>query len=180
MLLSGFARYLRFRWAFFPFCLLLAITSCQVAPGVETIFANDFEQDGRRQPTPPGLSTNVAHSGEYSAKLDPATDYAGGWNAAWGDIGEPHKIQVRAWVYLPNGRLKNVMVVEVKRGETTRYWKLLPINQVIKRYGQWEPVHKTFVLPRDMEANDQVRVYAWHFDERQTWYLDDVSIERVE
>lgn len=71
------------------------------------------------------------------------------------------------------------MSILIDNHEYPYYWKTLSLNQVVKRYQQWEPVAKTFRLPKDIKSADRIRVYLWYSDTLQTLYVDDFSLENV-
>jgi hypothetical protein len=142
--------------------------------------SNNFEEVANTSAPLPEVTTEAMHSGSHSYKMNPSAEFGAGWDAPWETIGDPRKIQVRAWVNLPHGRLKAAIVVQVKRGGQPYYLRYIMLHQVVKRYQQWEPVHKIFVLPRNIEPSDQVCVFIWHFDQRHPWYVDDIVVERVD
>ncbi|TYZ08890.1 hypothetical protein FY528_11790 [Hymenobacter lutimineralis] len=171
-------------WSYFGLCrnvlvsVLLGLVACEPVPGT-VILQDDFEQAGAAVPRPPEISSESAHSGSFSYKVALASAYGPSWQATWDAAGQPKKLRVKAWLNLPGNRQKTAVVVEVSRNGATRYWRTLSVNEVVKRFHQWELVWKTFVLPRDMGPDDTIKVYLWQAGERQILYVDDWTIEKV-
>ena len=157
----------------------LLLTACGPAP--EILLDTDFDhfQEWGLQP-PGGLTDQMAHSGRYAIKTEVGQDYSATYSTTLERLSfVPRKLDLSMWAWLTNGRTREIgVVVQVLReGRGPDFWTALPLEQVVKRYGQWEHVNHTVYLPADLNPADRLKVYLWHQDTRaEATYLDDLRI----
>jgi hypothetical protein len=169
-----------FRWpGLLATSLLLLLTAC--GPPPEILLDTDFEQFEGWNITPPaGLTTELAHSGHYAIKTEPGMDYAGTYSTPLARLPfVPRQLDLSMWVNLTNGRTREIsLIVVVQRdGRGPDVWTNLPLQEVVKRYGQWEHVQHTVYLPSDLSPQDRLKLYLWHQDlGGEATYLDDLRI----
>lgn len=82
-------------------------------------------------------------------------------------------------MWLPHGSVRAALVVEVQRNGKTVYYRMLPIQEVVKRYKQWQMVHQTHSLPANMQDTDQVKIYVWQWAYHYKFYFDDLFVEKL-
>lgn len=157
----------------------LLLAACGPAP--EVLLDTDFDHFQEWGITPPaGLSDQLAHSGSYAIKTEPGLDYAGTYSTPLARLSfVPRQFDLSMWVNLTNGRTREIgLVVQVQRdGRGPDVWTNLPLQEVVKRYGQWEHVEHTVYLPHDLSPEDRLKVYLWHQDlGGEATYLDDLRI----
>ncbi|WP_345113007.1 hypothetical protein [Hymenobacter algoricola] len=156
--------------------MLVGTGGCQVAEKKEVAVLEDYEN----HPDNVWITNEKVHSGNWACKITPQNVYGPGITRSWELLGHPTRLRVSAWVIMPHGRATAALVVEAKRDNATIYYRLLPIEQVVKRYNQWEQVYDTFTLPETMAPTDVVKVYLWQIGEkRNTIYMDDLMLETL-
>jgi hypothetical protein len=158
----------------------LLLAACG-GPAPEILLDTDFDHFQEWGIAPPGgLTDQMAHSGSYCIKTEPGMDYAATYSTSLERLSfVPRKLDFSMWVYLTNGRTREIgLVTQVQRdGRGPDMWTALPLEQVVKRYGQWEHVQHTVYLPSGLSPQDRVRVYLWHQDSHaEATYLDDLRI----
>ena len=157
----------------------LLLTACGPAP--ETLLDTDFDhfQEWGLQP-PSGLTDQMAYSGRYAIKTEVGQDYFATYSTTLEQLSfVPRQLDISLWAYLTNGRTREIMlVVQVLReGRGPDVWTALPLEQVVKRYGQWEHVDHTVFLPAGLSPHDRLKLYLWHVDTNgEATYLDDLRI----
>ncbi|MDB5266970.1 MAG: hypothetical protein JWP58_10 [Hymenobacter sp.] len=142
---------------------------------------SDFEQfDGWVPTLPPFLSEAKAHSGRYSYFVGAGAEFAGTYHTTLERCGFiPSRLQLRGWTYLSSGLIRATnVVVEVRcHDRRPNIWRALAIDQVVRRYQQWEPITKTILLPSDLEPTDEVWVSVWCPERGDSKYFDDLTLE---
>lgn len=157
-----------------------AFTGCR--PAVEkSIIKNDFEQySGWLDQMPPWLTYAKSHSGHFACLVDAQSEFGISYTTHWQDLGKPQRLRLRTWTWLPNAHLKIALVLQVKRGENVLFWEVLPLNEVVRRYQQWEKAERDFVLPSDLQPDDEVKLFTWQSNPtHESVYLDDISLEMI-
>ncbi|WP_143436493.1 carbohydrate binding domain-containing protein [Hymenobacter crusticola] len=144
---------------------------------------NDFEQlDGWMGSDQylASLTTDQAHSGKYSAKVDPAVEFSAGYSKQLGKVAAqiPKKIKLQAWVNLSNEKAVPVLVTELKQTGTDKQllWDGLDLAKEVKHYNMWVQVEKTVNLPAEAAYGDVLKVYLWRGGSIQPAYVDDLMI----
>lgn len=129
---------------------------------------------------PPWLTTVQAHSGQYAAAVTPTLALAATYQNTWEQLESPRRLRLRAWAWLPHGRVRVALVLKVSRSNEKVYSQLLWVNENVRRYQQWESVERDFTLPSDLLPTDQVTFYVWQpgpvWD---TIYFDDISLAKL-
>ncbi|TGE20593.1 hypothetical protein E5K00_21600 [Hymenobacter aquaticus] len=154
------------------------LTSCSAVP--EKVVQIGFEDiDGWVRTPPAWLTDSTAHSGRWSGQLLATADFGPGFSRTWQDLNNPKTIRVGSWVWLPHGRVHTALAIEIKRGEESLYYQNLGLQDVVKRYDQWELVHQTHELPADMQPSDVIKVYVWQWGGHYTIKYDDMFVEKL-
>ncbi len=171
--------------------LALGLAACGGAaptPPADQLAANDFEHlDGwLNGNTPASLTQEKAHSGVYSVKVDPATDYSLGYTNQLGRIstGRMRKIKLRAWVFLPNDQATAALVTEIKTPDPTKnLWDNFDLGKEATTksgFNKWLEVEHTVDVPATAVFNSTLQVYLWRNGSSQPVYLDDLQILRAD
>ncbi|WP_139255159.1 hypothetical protein [Hymenobacter psychrophilus] len=159
--------------------LLLAACRPAAEQPISSIGFEDVE--GWVVPTPPWLTNDPVHNGRRAFALLNTENYGLNITRPWGSLGRPRTLEVGTWVNLPHGRTHVALIVQVNRGDPAevRYYKLIPIHEVVKRYNTWQLVHATHELPDDLQDDDIVKVYAWQWDAHYTLFFDDIYLKKL-
>lgn len=156
----------------------LLLTACHAEP--EQVVRIGFEDiDGWISTPPTWLTDTTAHTGRWSGQLLPTDDFSPAFSRTWEALHSPKTIRVGSWVWLPHGNVHSALTVEVKRGDESRYYRSIGLQEVVKRYNQWEMVHQIHELPADLQPSDVIKVYLWQWREHYTIKYDDVFIEKI-
>jgi len=126
------------------------------------------------------LTTEQAHSGKYSAKVDPAIEFSTGYSKQLGKVAAriPKKITIQAWVNLSNSKATPFLVVELKQVGANKQllWDGLDLAKEVKHYNMWVPVEKTVSMPTEAAYGDVLKIYLWRGSSIQPAYVDDLMI----
>ncbi|MGY3088577.1 hypothetical protein ACVWYF_001610 [Hymenobacter sp. UYAg731] len=171
------------RPARFALGLLLALSAasgCRPAPEAVPVL-QDFDSLGGWIPNEPAwLSTAQAHSGQYSCLVAANTEYTPLFKTTFAGIGEPRRVRLRSWAWLPHPGLKVALVLLVRRGNEQLVWESLPLGQIVRRYQQWEPAVRDITLPKTLAPEDEVIIYIWQSSPvRDNLYVDDIRLEKI-
>lgn len=162
-------------------CLGL-LASCGAAEKNTCVLLNcDFEQlDGWIPGRPESLTTDRARSGHYSYCMKPGEEFGSSYHILLADCPQiPTRLQLEGWTYLPGTPLgATVLVLEVRcHGRRPDVFAGLRIDQVVRRYEQWEHFTKTIRLPADLLPTDEVKLYVWCPERgNAAKYFDDLTL----
>ncbi|WP_324673404.1 carbohydrate binding domain-containing protein [Hymenobacter sp. GOD-10R] len=169
-------------------CLLLAVGVAACAEKKTELPANllshnDFEElDGWMGSNEylASLTTEQAHSGKYSAKVDPAVEFSAGYSKPLGKVADhmPKKLKIQAWVNIANSKAAPFIVTELKQAGTNKQllWEGIELAKEVKHYNMWVQVEKTVSMPAEAAYNDVLKVYLWRGNSIQPTYVDDMMI----
>jgi hypothetical protein len=144
---------------------------------------NDFESVEGWGVTSASLTTDKAHSGRYSVKVDPGIEYSIGYRNTLLRVSDIRikKLHVHGWVRLSSFKAKAVIVVQItnpaKNNEQV-YWQALDVRAEVKTINRWTQVDQDFDLPDTVSANHELHVYMWRTGPDDTTYLDDLEITK--
>jgi len=161
---------------------LLSLASCRKSKPIFTVFTDFDHLAGWVNPLPTFLTTEQAYSGKYSYRMSPGAEYGPGYSTTLAALASsmPHELYLRAWVYLPSGRIRATMLVVVVNchGRRPDVWNAINIDQTMARYQIWAPVQKYIPLPHDLQPTDELTFYVWHSDPNgDLLFLDDLTLE---
>jgi hypothetical protein len=145
---------------------------------------NDFESLDGWGVVSSSLTTAKAHSGRYSVKVDPETEYSVGYTNTLIRVSDRkiNKLHLHGWVLLSGPKAKAVMVVQLTdptKGGAQVYWEALNIRAEVKTLNRWTEIDKDFELPATVNSNQELKVYMWrNGPPEQTTYLDDLEITK--
>jgi hypothetical protein len=159
--------------------LLLLLNGCQSEPEKPALRVSFDDLHGWVQPEPTWMTDTIAHSGRWAGQLLANTDFTPPVLTTWEDLGRPRKIRVGSWIWLAHGRQRVALIIGIERNGELLFRQSIPIYEVVKRYRQWELVHQTYTLPKDLQDGDQVKVYLWQWEFRHTLYFDDLFVEKL-
>ncbi len=161
------------------FVLAALLGGCRPAPIAPPVLL-DFEDLSGWQPEgTPWLTTVRAHSGQHACLADAQSVYTARYTTSYGQLDQPRRLRLGAWVWLPHVRLKAGIVMQVTRDTTVLFYGILPITAV-RRCQQWERAQCDFILPPGIEAGDEVSLFIWQTSIiRDDFYVDDITIEKI-
>ncbi|GGG44410.1 hypothetical protein [Hymenobacter glacieicola] len=168
--------------------LLAGAAACSdPAPGktAQQITFNDFEAlDGWGTPVP-SLTTEHAHSGRFSIKVDGAQEYSLNYANALGkaSTNRINKLVISGWAMRAGKDGTATLVTEVIDPAQNRkqlFWQSINFADELKEVNQWQPFKREFTLPAGLTAEKELHVYLWRNSAAQPSYLDDLTLTRLE
>jgi len=169
--------------------LWLGIAGCSrrtppPATPANLITRNDFEAVQGWLPDSPSLTTEQAHSGRFSLRVNPAVEYSMGYVMPLQAIGlQPGKrIRVSGWGRRSSFQCKAVVIVQVidpDKGATPIHWQAIGLHTRIKTLNYWTPFSETVEIPAGAGPQARLQVYLWRTAPLDTMYLDDLEISRI-
>ncbi|MDO7850769.1 carbohydrate binding domain-containing protein [Hymenobacter convexus] len=145
--------------------------------------SNDFEHlnGWSDSPSMATLTTEKAHSGQYSVVVKPGADYGLGYGNLLSKLSasRPNKITVSAWVFLPSNQAPAVLVTQITEPATNKVylWDGMQLVKEVKKFNVWQKVEKTITVPAEATATSRIQIYPWRGDSTQPVYLDDVEVK---
>lgn len=168
---------------------LLVLAGCSSNTETETpanlITQNDFEGLDGWVPGTPSLTTEKAHSGRFSTKVDKDAEYSLSYVNLLGKASAARiqKIKLSGWVLLAGPKATATVVVQVvdpAQDNKQVFWEGIDLSKEVKKTNEWTEVSKEFTLPANLEAGHQLRVYMWRGGAEQPAYLDDLTLTKSE
>ncbi|GAA3935273.1 hypothetical protein [Hymenobacter algoricola] len=172
-------------YAVFALSLVACGEKSQDVPANQLV-RNDFDAlDGWMGNNPvPSLTREQAHSGRYSIKVGPESEYSIGFNSLLGRLSPTRikKIKISGWAYSPALPANGIVVTELKDLTTGKQllWQGLELSKEVKEKGKWIEIEKVIELPADAASATNLSVYLWRGSGQQTVYLDDLTITSEE
>lgn len=170
--------------------LALALTACGGASTTKPenlLAANSFDELDGWVPdgSMPFLTRAKAHSGQFSASVNPTSEYAGGYSGTLGKLSGTrlNKLRLHAWVWLPSRDAKASLVTQVTdpaSGKVLLYDNIDLVAATSSTFGKWAEVDKELTLPAEVTSNSVFKTYLWRNQSSQPVYMDDLQIERAE
>lgn len=167
--------------------LLVSVAACSGNKAGEVpanrVAMNDFESMDGWGVISPSLTTEKAHSGRYSVKVDRETEYSIGYTNPLIRVASTKikKLHVHGWVMLGNPQAKGVIVVQVTnpaKGGEKIYWEALDVRSAAKTLNRWTEIDKDFDLPDTIASTHELRVYMWRTAPDGLIYLDDLELTK--
>jgi hypothetical protein len=140
-------------------------------------FSNDFDTTGVMRPDQ-GFSTEVAHSGKYSIRLDKKVNFSPGftvYGSAMAGIKRP-MIHASVMICLRDKNTDAVLVIAYKNGEQQYNWHGIPLKDKVNKVKEWSKVDIVEELPLLRSATDKMQVYIYSTSEPPV-YIDDLLVE---
>ena len=124
------------------------------------------------------LSNNVAHSGEWSSKMDANNEFSLGFVMDMKKINEKgyKKVKASAWGYLSESDAKTSFVITVDGADKPIAYSADDFRNFIKGPKTWGRITARLTLP-DLKGKDAVvKVYALTSNKKEA-YVDDFEIQ---
>ena len=144
---------------------------------------NDFESltGWLGQAPQPSLTTERAHSGRYSLKVDKATEFSLSYATTMGQLSTSRltKLKLDAWVFAPSADAGALLVTNFSDGIPTHkalLWNGFDVVKASQQYGEWVHVSQVLDMPAALTADTQLGIYLWRNKGELPTYLDDLTI----
>ncbi|UYZ62082.1 hypothetical protein [Hymenobacter weizhouensis] len=128
------------------------------------------------------ITQEKAHSGRYSLTVGPGVEYSATFGAPLGQLSDtkPRKINITAWVWVPNAESTAILVVQVGGPQGNVMWDGLRLSNKINTYGKWVQLNEHIMLSPNIAYEHGLSVYLWSQSTPAPVYLDDLVITEAE
>ncbi|GAA4379097.1 hypothetical protein GCM10023186_16300 [Hymenobacter koreensis] len=142
--------------------------------------SNDFESIVGWAPENKSLTTERAHSGRYSLKVDKDTEFSLTYDVLLGKLSAKRLrgVKLEAWAYLPNagGDAKLGLVINAPNSEQTILGEGIQLGEQVKKYNEWVKVSKDIVFPPNAEYMSHMKIFLWRAGASAPAYIDDITL----
>ncbi len=145
---------------------------------------NDFESMAGWIPENNSLTREVAHSGNYSIKVEPGMDFSLAYDAQLGQVTprKPRKIKLEAWAYVLTNQSTaklGLQIADPATGQTV-FGDGIELLEQVKKYRTWVPISKEIPLPDSIAHSHHLKVFLWRNYFPEVSYIDDVRISIID
>ena len=145
---------------------------------------NDFESLAGWVPENSTLTRENAHSGQYSIKVDPNTEFSLGYDMQLGNVTprKPRKVRLEAQAYLFSNQSQaklGLQISDLASGKTILGDGIQLAEQVTK-YRTWTPVSKDIEIPDSVVYSHHIKVFLWRGYFAETAYVDDIKLSIID
>ena len=143
---------------------------------------NDFENVlGWGGGNDPSVSSDRAHSGKFSVKVGPQSEYGYTYIQTLGRMStaKAKDVTVSAWVWLTSEQDPSSIVMSITRSpelNTPVFYGSVELAKEVKKFKTWQLVTKTFTLPDSVQATNQLKCYLWRVGSNENVYADDLTL----
>lgn len=131
----------------------------------------------------PQLSTEKAHTGKYSVRVDAQHQYSPTYRIELGQLcgHRPRRLTLSAWVWVPSFKEEAVIVVSISTPGD-------PYHPIFRKdvyltdggpFQQWKYVSRDLDLPAGIHANNQLVIYLWQANATEPVYADDLRLTEL-
>ena len=162
----------------------LLLSSCSKEDKVKgtLVTRNDFEGTlGWGGNVDPTITTEKAHSGQYSVKVGPQNEYGYTYAQTLGKM-SPSKtkiVTISAWIWMPNSKSESSLALQVNRSiyaNNQVYYGGINLTKAVTKYKSWQHVSESFTLPDSVKSDNYLKCYLWRAATNETTYADDITI----
>lgn len=170
--------------------LALLLAGChyhQAYPDVREhrVFFNDFEQLAGWLPEPaPTLTTERAHSGRYSVKVDSAHPFSVTYHFKLGDkfSMRPRRMRLSAWAWVEESGDDAQLTFSMSapndpQNKSKLYTQVFLVDNW--PYKRWTHVSRDIDLPPEVSSQAEVAVYLWVNSAYRPVYTDDWELTEL-
>jgi hypothetical protein len=169
-------------------CAVLLVSCTESASddsaNAKYIMKNDFESLAGWLPANNSLTTEQAHSGKYSIKVDKSQEYSMGFGDLLSKVTsrKPHRVNLSGWAYLPSNKATahyQLQILDPSTGQSI-FQDGIILSDQIQAYKTWMKVEKEIDLPENIVSAYEIRVYLWRASAEEPTYIDDVALKIIE
>jgi hypothetical protein len=159
-------------------------------PAKDAVMHNDFESTAGWVADATSLSTEQAHSGRFSLKVDPTHPYSLTYYSLLGQLSEVHirGVRIEAWAYAPSHTASANVRLSIGLNDAPGGKLLLgdgiSFGSQVTEDGKWVKVSKDFIFPPKANYSSQLVMYLWNGGNAGPGagpaYLDDIQLTNIE
>jgi hypothetical protein len=146
----------------------------------------DFEQSiGWGDADPASLTTEKAHSGKWSVRVQPNVPFGYTYSRTLGDMSATPllRLVVEGWILrvAPGSTAKLVVQVNASATDDTKVsYTAFPIESAVPKFGEWTAIQVPISLPTTATGTNKIKVYLWNDQGTAATYLDDLTVRKAE
>ena len=169
--------------------MLLVIAGCGYHANPDdvreyVVFANDFEHMAGWLPeNAPALSTERAHSGRYSVRVDKEHPYSLTYRLTVGKAfsRRPHRMRLSAWVWVAGAddNAQLVFTLGLPAPNTPPLFSTRLFLADNWPYKRWTHLSRDIDLPPEFPSQSQLNVYLWHCTAQDAVFADDWQLTEL-
>ena len=128
------------------------------------------------------LSREQAHSGKYSVKVGPETEFGSGYSMQLNKMMDhkPHKLRISGWGYMTDSKASARLGFQVMDPQGKEvFGDGIDYNEGVKTPGKWVEMQKEITLPPTVTGTHQLRVFLYRANASSPAFVDDVRISEV-
>ncbi|SMB93516.1 Carbohydrate-binding CenC domain protein [Hymenobacter roseosalivarius DSM 11622] len=162
--------------------LVLLTTACSQNAGEKNSAAGtgrvlvdtSFEDLEGWIPENPSLTQEKAHTGRYSIKIDPGTEFSLTYINQLYRLSPKrfNTVRLTAWGQLTAPGAAAVVFQITRADQTTAFYEKIDIKEV----NEWGQINKVLTMPAVLNPADQVKIYLWRATATAPAYLDDLTL----
>lgn len=166
---------------------LLGLASCKsdtsTTANSDMVAFNDFESLVGWTSGAESLSKEQAHSGKYSVKVGPETEFGQSYTMQLNKMFDhkPHKLRISGWAYMADSkataRLGFTLYDLVQNKEV--FGDGIDYADAVKTPGEWVKIEKEITLPPTVTGEQQVRMFLYRASAGSPAFIDDMGIAEV-
>ncbi|QIL76366.1 MULTISPECIES: carbohydrate binding domain-containing protein [Hymenobacter] len=138
------------------------------------LVSTSFEELEGWIPENPSLTQEKAHTGRYSVKIDPGTEFSLTYINQLYRLSPKRfdKVRLTAWGQLTAPGSAAVVFQITHADQTTAFYEKIDITEV----NSWGRIDKVLTMPPVLDPADQVKIYLWRATATAPAYLDDLTL----
>lgn len=171
--------------------MALALSQCHPRNGEEdvrehVVFANDFEQMAGWLPaTDSSLTTERAHSGRYSVKVDQKHPFSATYRLTLSDgfTKRPRRLRLSAWTWV-DGPMEEARLIFILNPPNANAGAPAIFSTHLFLadnwpYRRWTYLSRDINLPPEISSQTQIVVFLWEFGAQHPVYADDWKLTEL-
>ncbi|MBJ6107448.1 hypothetical protein JAO73_00385 [Hymenobacter sp. BT523] len=145
----------------------------------------DFEQSiGWGDADPASLTTEKAHSGQWSVRVKPEAAFGYTYARQLKDLSPTPltRLLLEGQVLraAPGSTAKLVVQVDASPTDETKvFYAALPLEQSVPKIGEWTAVSLPITLPTSATGTNRIKIYLWNDQGTAPTYLDDLTLRKA-
>lgn len=149
------------------------------------VFFNDFENLAGWLPEPaPSLTTERAHSGRYSVKVDPEHPFSITYHLKLGDTFSmrPRRMRLSAWAWVEDSSDDAQLTFSMSAANDPQEKSKLYTQAFLANnwpYKRWTQISRDIDLPPEVSSQAVIAVYLWLNGAPHTVYTDDWELTEL-
>ena len=166
---------------------LLGLASCKsdnsAAADANQVAFNDFESLVGWTSGAESLTKEQAHSGKYSVKVGPNTEFGQSYSMQLNKIFDhkPHKLRISGWGYMTDSKATarlGFQLYDLTQNKEV-FGEGIDYATAVQTPGKWVKIEKVITLPPAVAGEQQMRVFLYRNSASSPAFIDDLAVSEV-